>query len=462
MAVETEIMAFTVLLVDDEESVRTSIQTFFKDQGYRTHTACDAEEGLQKLRQYVPDVLLVDLKMPGKDGFYLIEEAQKFNSATAVIVISGHADVEKAVRATRMGACQFIEKPFSIDDVGRAVEQAVGPNTCRHHLRRVDEDGVRVETPDWSLVGISDAIKQIYRQVQMVSRSDRSTVLIQGESGTGKEVVARAIFEFSDHGEGGRFVDVNCAALSESLLEAELFGHEKGAFTGATQAREGLFEAAHGGAIFLDEVGEMPRKLQAKLLRVLEEKSFKRVGSTENVHTACRVIASTNQALWKMVEEGEFRRDLFYRLDVFTIRVPPLRERPEDIPVLGSYFLEKLSGSCNKHFAGFTPGALDRLQEYHWPGNVRELRNVIERAVILGSGHSIEADNLIISSCARPQEPPPCIEPRLESLESVEKRLIQKVLDETGWQKTRSADILGINRTTLWQKIKRYGLEPAD
>jgi DNA-binding NtrC family response regulator len=455
-------MAFTVLLVDDDEAVRTSIQSFLDDQGYRTHTACDTAEGLQKLQQYLPDVLLVDLRMPGRDGFYLIEEARKFNSATAVIVISGHADVEKAVRATKMGAFQFIEKPFSIDDVARVVQEATGPNTTLHHLRRVSEDGIRVETEEWSLVGISDAIKRIYRQIQMVSQSDYSTVLIQGASGTGKEVVARAIFEFSNHRNDGRFVDVNCAALSETLLEAELFGHEKGAFTGAAQAREGLFEAAHRGAIFLDEVGEMPLKLQAKLLRVLEEKSFKRVGSTQNVRTDCRVIASTNRDLWEMVEEGDFRRDLFYRLDVFAIRVPPLAERPEDIPVLSSYFLDQLSDACNKQFTGFAPDALEQLQHYHWPGNVRELRNVIERAIILGSGRTIKTDDLIISSPMRTQQSSPCMQPRMESLESMEKRMIQKVLQETGWHKTKSADILGINRTTLWQKIKRYELEPQD
>jgi two-component system response regulator AtoC len=454
-------MGCSVLLVDDEESVRTSIEVYLLDKGYQVYTAATAAEGLEKLDRYMPAVLLLDLKMPDKDGFYIMREVQKRNSPTAVIVITGHADVEKAVRAIKMGAHRFIEKPFSLSEIEEAVRQAGGANTCHYHLRMVAEQGVRMEAPGWTLLGISDAMKDVYRKIIMVSRSNQSTVLIQGESGTGKELVARAIFENSHHPRG-RFIDVNCAALSESLLEAELFGHEKGAFTGAVESRKGLFGAADGGAIFLDEIGEMPLKLQAKLLRVLEEKSFKPVGSTENVDFDCRVIASTNRSLWEMVEKGEFRRDLFYRLDVFAIHMPPLRERPQDIPVLSSYFLKRLSESCSKRFTGFSDAAMGRLTAYHWPGNVRELRNVIERAVILASGSTVEDEHLIISHSAPPaacaQAP---VRVRVESLEDMERRLICAVLEQTDWQKAASAKILGINRTTLWQKIKRYGLEPA-
>ncbi|MHC4788478.1 MAG: sigma-54-dependent transcriptional regulator [Planctomycetota bacterium] len=374
-------MPHRILLVDDDETVRTSIELYLLDNGYKAYTAATAAEGLEKLDRFLPHVLLVDLKMPDRDGFYLMREAHKRNSATAVIVITGHADIEKAVKATKMGAHQFIEKPFSLPDIARAIEQAVGSNTCQHHLQLVDEEGIRVAAPGWTLLGISDAMKDVYRKIMMVSQSGQTTVLIQGESGTGKELVARAIFESSGHANGG-LVDVNCAALSESLLEAELFGHEKGAFTGAIETRRGLFGAADGGAIFLDEIGEMPLKLQAKLLRVLEEKSFKRVGGTQNIEVTCRVIASTNRNLWQMVERDEFRKDLYYRLDVFTIHIPPLRERPQDIPVLSAYFLKQLSKSCNKHLSGFGPGALDHLLDYDWPGNIRELRNVIERAGI--------------------------------------------------------------------------------
>ena len=397
--------------------------------------------------------------MPERDGFDMIREARRRNSATAIIVISGTGDIQKAVQATRMGAMRYLEKPFSLRDLDEAVRLAVEGHSLRAQLARLGDGGLRLEGAGWVLVGASDAMKDIYRKVQMVSRSNQSTVLVQGESGTGKELVARAIFECSEHDRNGKFVDVNCAALSETLLEAELFGHEKGAFTGAIETRKGLFGAAHGGAIFLDEIGEMPLKLKAKLLRVLEERSYKRVGGIENLTVDCRVIASTNRDLWEMVEKAEFRRDLFYRLDVFTIWIPPLRERPEDIPALAAHFLKQLARSCNKHFIGFSPTAQDRLVDYAWPGNVRELRNVVERAVILGSAEAIGSDDLIIASTPGRQEPASEAPPRLESLESMERRLIRKVLVETGWQRARSAEILGINRTTLWQKIKRYGLE---
>jgi len=259
---------------------------------------------------------------------------------------------------------------------------------------------------------------------------------------------------------GGEFIDINCAALSESLLEAELFGHEKGSFTGAIQMHRGLFEAAEDGAIFLDEIGEMPMRLQSKLLRVLEQRSFKRVGGVKNITVNLRVIASTNRNLRDMVEKGEFRRDLFYRLEVFTIEIDPLRQRPADIPVLSSYFLKKYSQACKKHLTGFTKQAMDQLVSYQWLGNVRELRNVIERAAILGTGSTVEAHDLMIpdGSAGSPAADGTAAD-RPQSLAGMERNLIRKVLEQNNWQKARSAEILGINRTTLWHKIRRYGLE---
>jgi len=452
-------MQCSVLLVDDEESVRTSIELYLMDKGCKVYTASTAAEGLEKLDRFLPDVLLADLQMPGHDGFYLMREAHKRNSATPVIVISGHADIDKAVRATRMGAFRFIEKPFSLSDVEHAIREAACGSAGRC-LLTVDSEGVRMEAPGWTLLGISDAMKDIYRKIMMVSQSNESTVLILGESGTGKELVARAVFENSHH-PNGKFVDVNCAALSESLLEAELFGHEKGSFTGALETRKGLFGAANGGVIFLDEIGEMPLKLQAKLLRVLEEKKFKRVGGVENIEVNCRVIASTNRNLWQMVQKDEFRRDLFYRLDVFSIHIPPLRERRADIPVLASYFLKHFAKSCSKRLTGFSPAALQRLTEYDWPGNVRELRNVIERAVILSTGATIEEEHIISSPAGAAPAARQPFAVRTESIESMEKRLIGRVLEQTEWHKAKTAEILGINRTTLWQKIKRYDLRRA-
>ncbi len=451
-------MRHSVLLVDDEESIRHSIELYLREKNYDVETAARVDEGLEKLNSFLPHVLLVDLKMPDKDGFCLIEEARKRHDPAAIIVISGHGDVEKAVRATKMGVYQFLEKPFSLREVEEAIEGALSNVTCWHHLLKVSRDGIRLETPAWTLIGVSDSIKDIYRKILMVSRSEHTTVLIEGESGTGKELVARAVFENSR--PRGEFIDVNCAALSESLLEAELFGYEKGSFTGATRMHQGLFEAAEGGAIFLDEVGEMPIRLQSKLLRVLEEKSFKRVGGVKNIQVSLRVIASTNKHLPDQVEKGEFRRDLFYRLNVFTIGVDPLRKRPADIPVLGSFFLKRYSQACKKHFTEFTAEALERLTSYQWPGNVRELRNVIERAVILGSGSTVHAHDLMIPDGVESEgdeSPPTPGQPR--SLANMERELIREVLEENDWQKARSAEILGINRTTLWHKIKRYGLD---
>ena len=452
-------MRHSVLLVDDEQSIRNSIELYLREKDYEVATAATVDEGVEKLDNFLPDVLLVDLKMPDKDGFCLIEEARRRHEPAAIIVMSGYGDVEKAVRATKMGVYQFLEKPFSLRDVEEAIEGALEDVTCWHHLLKVSKEGIKLETPAWTLIGVSDSIKEIYRKILMVSQSEYTTVLIQGESGTGKELVARAIFENSRNA-GGEFIDINCAALSESLLEAELFGHEKGSFTGASQLHKGLFEAAEGGAIFLDEIGEMPIRLQSKLLRVLEEKSFKRVGSVKNIHVNVRVIASTNKDLREMLEKGEFRRDLFYRLEVFTIDVDPLRQRPSDIPVLSSYFLKSYSQACNKRLTGFSREAMDRLMSYHWPGNVRELRNVIERAVILGSGSTIHTHDLMIPDGKDGGDQGPASPPeRSQSLAHMEKELIKMVLEQNNWQKARSAEILGINRTTLWHKIRRYGLD---
>jgi len=452
-------MSVSVLLADDEETLRETMGMYLSEHDYEVHTASTAEEALDKLDRFLPDVALIDLKMPEKDGFHIIREARKNHSPTVFIVISGYGDIEKAVRATKLGAQYFLEKPFSPDELEKAIQRAVEKASWREHLRHVDEDGVWMATSDWGLVGVSDALRDIYRKVLMVSKNDSATVLIQGESGTGKELVARAIYENTPEPRG-KFVDVNCAALSETLLEAELFGHEKGAFTGAAQARQGLFEVADGGVIFLDEIGDMPLKLQSKLLRVLEEKSFKRVGGVENIEVDFRIIASTNRKLRQMVDDGEFRRDLFYRLNVFAVVIPPLRDRPEDLPVLSSYMLAQFSKLYDKRYTCFGQEAMQLLMGHDWPGNVRELRNVIERAVIVGSGAEVKAEDLELPEGAKEAMPGGSdAAPReAQSLECMEKELILRVLEENDWQKAKSAEVLGINRTTLWHKIKRYGL----
>lgn len=450
-------MSARVLVVDDDDQVRDTIRLYLTERDHEVETARDAEEAYRFLNSFLPDLALVDLKLPDRSGLEVIRWARERHLPTSFVVVSGCGTVQNAVQAVKLGACDFLEKPFSAEELERAVEEAVGDHQWRHQIRQLEEEGVSVGGSSWELVGVSDAMREVYNKVLTASQNNRTTVLIQGESGTGKELVARAIFDNSPTCSG-RFVDVNCAALSESLLEGELFGHEKGAFTGANEARKGLFEAADGGLIFLDEIGDMPWKLQSKLLRVLEERSFKRVGGTRNINVNFRIIASTNRALRKMVEERTFRGDLFYRLNVLSISIPPLRQRPEDIPPLSTHMLRKFADRYDRNVTGFSEPAMECLMDHQWPGNVRELRNAVERGVMMASGPVIEPDDLNLSRCGPSpvRDEADALVP--QSIESMEKKLILKVLEENDWHKARSADILGINRTTLWHKIKRYDL----
>jgi len=452
-------MPARVLVIDDDEAVRRTVRKFLSQQDYEVHTAGEIEEGYETLNSVLPDVALVDLRLRQKSGLDIIRRARQTALPTNFVVISGYGTVQTAVEAVKLGACDFLEKPFSPDQLHQVVERATGDRAWSEKIRRLDSDGVNASGSEWQIIGVSDAMREVYQKVLTVSQNNRATVLIQGESGTGKELVARAIFDNSPE-SSGRFVDVNCAALSETLLEGELFGHEKGAFTGANNRREGLFEAADDGLIFLDEIGDMPLDLQAKLLRVLEERSFKRVGGTVNIDVNFRVIASTNRDLTKMVDEGTFRSDLFYRLNVFNIEIPPLRHRPEDIPPLSQFMLEKFAPLYDKKVTRFSDEAMESLMEHDWPGNVRELRNAVERGVVMTADNVIKPEDLQLGDHARRTAirtdiaalPP-------QSIESMEKKLILKVLEENDWHKARSAEVLGINRTTLWHKIKRYELE---
>ena len=451
----------TILVIDDDQNVRESLRAYLSRKGYEVHEAAHAEEAREKLDELLPDLALVDLRLPGRNGLELVREASRAHAPTTFIMISAYGDIQKAVKATQLGARDFIEKPIDEDQLDAVVEEALGESEVRDSLRELHADGLWMQVADQHLVGISDAMKRIYRQIELAGKNDRAPVLICGESGTGKELVARAVFENSADDDAA-FVDVNCAALSESLLEAELFGHEEGAFTGARERSEGLFEAADGGAIFLDEIAEMPPRIQSKFLRVLEEGTFKRVGGTENIEVDCRVLASTNRDLKKMVAQEEFRRDLFYRLNVFRIDIPPLRERQEDIVPLAYYMLNRFSDTYEKPLSDFSSEAVQRLESYHWPGNAREMRNVVERAVIMGSGQTVKAENLFFYDCSGEPTSGSDEQLRPQSIESMEKKLIRKVLEENNWQKTKSARILGINRTTLWHKIKEYGLEEPE
>lgn len=444
------------MIVDDEAGVRQGIESFLTQKGYETLSVASADEALAVIDTEVPDLILLDLNMPGKDGFHFLRNAGAKLSKCIIVILSAYADIDKAVEATKLGADRVIEKPIPPSDLEAQIRELIptDPSEVVPDNRGV----LPLHECPIDLVTASQSMQKVRQQILLAAGKERARVLIQGESGTGKEIVARAIWEKSQE-NSGPFVDVNCAALSENLLEAELFGHEKGAFTGAETESEGLFEAADGGVIFLDEIGEMPVDLQPKLLRVLEEKKFKRVGGTQNIEADFRVIASTNRQLGDMVQNGQFRRDLFYRLNVLPIYLPPLRERKDDIPPLARRILWQLGKTHDQHIDGFSEEALDKLHDHCWPGNVRELRNVVERAALLAPGNTITED-LIVFSDSRSD----CEQPELEctSIEEMEQKLIRRVLEDNNWHKKKSAEVLGINRTTLWNKIKSYGIEEDD
>ena len=451
-----------VMVVDDDAQLRSLVGTVLARAGHEVVEAADGEEALRLLDEKLPDLILTDLAMPKMDGARLIEEVRRRDPMLPMIVLTGLGTVDVAVEMMRKGACDFLTKPFQIEQLAGSVQKALGSRLFRRDVLRLrSEQCDRLGEVGATLIGASPRMIAVYRTVKQVAHSPTTTVLIQGESGTGKELIARAI-----HGSSARrekcFMDINCAALTESLLEAEIFGYEKGAFTGAANSgKPGLFEVADGGTVFLDEIGEMSLPLQAKLLRVLQERRFKRVGGVEDVEVDIRIVASTNRDLETLVQEGKFRLDLYYRLRVIPILIPPLRERKEDVAPIARHYVEFFSASLFKRTTDLTPEAVEALEAYSWPGNVRELRNVIERAVILSAGAPIGPESLLFSGA------PQAADPELEgaagnlSLAEMEKRLIRKVLGNTSWRKTEAARILGINRTTLHNKIRDYELAPG-
>ena len=451
----------TILVIDDENGIRWALKHRLAKGGHQVITAENGEEGL-KLLDANPDVALVDVKMPGMDGFSFIREARRIKPSLSCIAMTGCGTVDTAARAVQVGA-GFMEKPFRLDELEEAIQKALKDRPrLTDHLSGVLKKPEHEETAaDETIIGKSAKMKEIYSLIRRLQRSSTSTVLITGESGTGKELVARAI-HYTSTRRDKRFTEINCAALTDTLLEAELFGYEKGAFTGAaTTGKVGLFEATDGGTIFLDEIGEMGINLQAKLLRVLQEQNFRKVGGIENINVDVRIVASTNRSLDERVREGRFREDLFYRLNVVPIHVPPLRERKDDIMLLANYFLDYFNERFGGSLIGFTPEVEARLRAYRWPGNVRELKNVLERAVLMETGERVTDRYLMLKT--EPAAPPLASAQSLpicdRSLASMERELIRRVLSETRWQRTEAAQILGIHRTTLATKIKEYGLD---
>jgi DNA-binding NtrC family response regulator len=439
-----------LLIVDDDVVVRDSLGKWFESEGFDVTIAAGAPPALELLSHGRFDLALVDIKMPGVDGIELQARLRQIDPAMPVVIMTGYASVETAVRALKNGAYDYITKPFDPDELVHLVNNAISHRTATMEVVRLRENLKQI-FPDTQLIGQSLAMKRVMELVEMVAPTD-ATVLITGESGTGKEVVARAIHAASPR-RYNPLVAIHCGALTESLLESELFGHERGAFTGAQARKKGKFEVADGGTVFLDEISDISLRVQTDLLRVLQEKEIVRVGDTQPVKVDFRAVAATNKSLEKLVEERLFRPDLYYRLNVFTIEIPPLRARREDIPILAGHFLEKLATQMNRPPQRLGAKALAVLMEHHWPGNVRELENSIERAMLIDRDLELKPEDFPFQvSGARSTSLGG------QRLEDIEKLHIERMLEETNWNLSRTARILDIDRTTLYNKIKRYGL----
>ena len=440
-----------VLVVDDEEIVRESLGGWLEKDGYLVASAPDGRSAVERMKAEGWNVVLVDLKMPGMDGLQVLEEARKLQPDAAVIMMTAYATVDTAVAAMKLGAFDYLIKPFDPEELTLLLKKVVAQqNLIRENA--VLRQALRKEHRFQDLLSKSPAMQRVFELALVAARSN-STILLLGESGTGKEVVARAIHAESQRPDGP-FVAVSCAALTETLLESELFGHEKGAFTGAIARRKGKFEIADGGTLFLDEVGDVGPKLQLDMLRVLEERRFHRVGGNDPIDVDVRIIAATNRDLRKAVADGKFREDLFYRLNVIPILIPPLRQRREDVPLLVESFVERLSVEMKKRLDGVSAEAMSALMAHDWPGNVRELRNVLERGAVVATGQVIQLADLGLPG--RLDAPPRA--GTLASLEEVEKRHVAAVLAHTGGNVSQSARILGIDRVTLYNKMRKYGI----
>jgi len=445
----------TVLIVDDEKNAREGIARALQ-RNYNTLAAESGPRALEILSTQPVDIMLSDFRMPGMDGFALLQRVLALPHPPVCLILTAYGSINLAVEAIKRGAYDFLPKPINLDQLEIVIKRALRSRDVENENKSLREQ-LDVKFGLENIIGNSAAMQEVFETIRQVADT-RATVLIEGESGTGKELVANAIHRLSNRSKGP-FVAVHCAALSANLLESELFGHEKGAFTGATERRRGRFEMADGGSLFLDEIGEIDSAIQVKILRVLEERRFERVGGQETIETDARLIAATNRNLRQMMEQGKFREDLFYRLFVVAIRIPPLRERPEDIPLLIQHFLKKSAQENGREIEAITPDAAQALQAYPWPGNVRELRNAVERMVVLSRNRRITLRDL-----------PPEIRDRTGaasisasgnptlSMEQAEKNLIIKALKACNGNRTKAAEQLGISRRTLHRKLNEYQL----
>ncbi len=441
-----------ILVVDDEANARTALAELLRDQGFEVEMAADAFKALGKLEAFSPHIVVTDLQMPGMDGIDMLGKIREYDDSIGIVVMTAFADVATAVKAMRAGAADYLTKPIDFDELIVVIERVLGHQQLAREARQL-RVRVRDRVAPHNLVGSAPPIQRVFEIVDQVAPS-KATVLITGESGTGKELVANAIHQRSPRA-GGPFIKLHCAALAESLLESELFGHEKGSFTGATTRKDGRFTLADGGTLFLDEIGEISASIQVKLLRFLQEHEFERVGGTQTLKVDVRVIAATNRNLIDEIAKGRFREDLYYRLNVVAIEMPPLRERRADIPALVRFFIDRYAAANGKTIESIAPDALELLMNYAWPGNVRELENAVERAVVLSFGPVLEAKHL--PPHIKPQSAPsgmPIIPGA--TMADLERFAILETLKATGGSTSRAAEMLGISTRTVQYRLHDY------
>jgi two-component system response regulator HydG len=441
-----------IVVADDEASARSGLATLLRQEGFEVILAEDGASGLGRVQETAPDVLVTDLRMPGMDGIELLRRARESNPDLIVVLMTAFAEVETAVRAMQEGAEHYLTKPLQIDELVLVIRRALERRSLKHEateLRARLKDRLRFD----AIIGSSPAMQEIFNVIEQVSPS-RASVLITGESGTGKELVAQAIHEHSPRASAP-FVKLHCAALAETLLESELFGHEKGSFTGAVGRREGRFKQADGGTLFLDEIGEISPAIQVKLLRFLQERAFERVGGNETLKVDVRIIAATNRDLAGEVAAGKFREDLYYRLNVVNIEVPPLRARPSDLLPLANHFLQRFARENGKRIESFSDDALDRITNYRWPGNVRELENVIERAVVMCDGPVLTAKHLPAGVGTVPRG---AVRIPGSTLDEIERHAILSTLEACGGRTTAAAQMLDISVRKIQYKLHEYGV----
>jgi two-component system response regulator AtoC len=433
-----------LLIIEDDETIGLALGTFFEQKGCAVLKATMGEEGLEAALREIPDTVILDLRLPDLHGIDVLTGIKKTFPEIPVIIMTGYGEIGEAVKAMKLGAEYYFQKPIDMDELAVIVEKSLG-------IKRMRQEASLYRESPFPIVGRSKATQGLIHMISLLAANSSTTVLVQGETGTGKELVARNIHELSDRREKP-FIDINCAAIPEHIVESELFGYEAGAFTDAKKTKKGLFELADEGTLFLDEIADMPLNAQAKMLRVLESKTLKRLGGTRDIPVDVRVIAATNSDVAARVKEGSFREDLYYRLNVMPLVIEPLRRRVDDIPVIAEFLLEEIRKALGKkEITGFTAEALDLLCSYSWPGNVRELRNVIERAAILCRHGQISAGHFMLPTQVETRDEP-------TALVEVEQRHISHILGVTGGNRTKAAQLLGVARSTLNEKIKLYNL----